>query len=946
MEVLTGVTFVDDIPPVLTCPTKLLNNLGDLVDDPTYRLHRRIAGPTDSAVAVSWASATVTDNHGVSNVLVTYDPERGVNLTQGTHMVTATATDMAGNVAQCSFQAKVWKPYPAFKPSNVVVSVQSMVIRDPIPQVYYADILYITKVEWPYVIITPNRSDLPPGVMALYEVVNSRSCSYLGDHFGLYESLRAYCYQYWKISVSLDNCDAVEFTLNLAHVADCAPRDCLYDRSPSTIVLSVSSGNLCETDLGTANANAKLFVVTDVDFEFWNLTDKSFDPVYTTGFEAGSPVNAVVRVSSTEVKIQSVAIHSAVRRTYADETLSGQPVSSATLIAQFAVLAGDYYVDPNFVSGRNYATFKYNETNLREDVRIYVKLTVTVLIQYDLGQQGSGRRLLDIDIFPDTSLRNRRSILQNAGEADLEASTGLYIQGVQNNGDKNGGTRPPVVAQEKAGWWHTWWGIFVAVLLAIFCTCCICITIAKASFRHGMAISRKETEKRETFRKWAYQLYVVNWAKSQLTTNPRSSAVAAPDPTNLSANELPVVKVERLSGNEKGKKPEKSPGNKGERCWRANMRKEVGVQVDEQLSPTASEFRSPGGSKQRFNAASPKSWLSAEQNKHLEMHFGFSLATPITAPPPEQQQQQQQQPSQPPLSPSMPGLKLNARARQQVQQLETQLGITLVPLPQLPPTSTTQPASYRAQSPLTSPANRIQQQASAKAFSSSSSSFSRNNTTKPKGPSSSRKRGPSGHSGHSRPHNAPGSAKAREGHGMQMHSKEHKRQKQAGLASPPGRSTGLSAQHRQQAGQGKKSHRRSHSHPPLVEGMPPAQPAAQPEEAVSTKRAASFRYSDPRASLIDVEDESQSLIEIDSNNNNNNNQGESLIEDVPPPLHREESLIEDDVPPQLHRENSLIEDDEGPRESLIEVEEVYPRESLIEVEEGFKLLYNSPYHIV
>ncbi|KAL8606855.1 hypothetical protein ACOMHN_036493 [Nucella lapillus] len=64
------------------------------------------SGPLGSNVTVNWADPVVSDNSGQTPVL-TSTPARGARLGPGSHTVTVTATDAAGNKARCYFRVDI-----------------------------------------------------------------------------------------------------------------------------------------------------------------------------------------------------------------------------------------------------------------------------------------------------------------------------------------------------------------------------------------------------------------------------------------------------------------------------------------------------------------------------------------------------------------------------------------------------------------------------------------------------------------------------------------------------------------------------------------------------------------------------------------------------------------------------------------------------------------------
>eukprot|EP00051_Salpingoeca_urceolata_P027566 m.482070 g.482070 ORF g.482070 m.482070 type:complete len:3234 (-) comp22424_c0_seq1:122-9823(-) len=81
---------VDNQPPVITCPT---NPFTTKAGGPNYNK------------AYTWKNPTVTDNVGVENIV--YNPAQGSSFGIGDNEVSMTATDAAGNSAECTFIVRV-----------------------------------------------------------------------------------------------------------------------------------------------------------------------------------------------------------------------------------------------------------------------------------------------------------------------------------------------------------------------------------------------------------------------------------------------------------------------------------------------------------------------------------------------------------------------------------------------------------------------------------------------------------------------------------------------------------------------------------------------------------------------------------------------------------------------------------------------------------------------
>ena len=79
---------IDREPPVVVCPAPLV-----------------VASPDGQPVAVPYVVLWADWLSGVAQV--TLDPPSGSALAPGVHLVTATATDVAGNRAQCTFEVTV-----------------------------------------------------------------------------------------------------------------------------------------------------------------------------------------------------------------------------------------------------------------------------------------------------------------------------------------------------------------------------------------------------------------------------------------------------------------------------------------------------------------------------------------------------------------------------------------------------------------------------------------------------------------------------------------------------------------------------------------------------------------------------------------------------------------------------------------------------------------------
>jgi uncharacterized repeat protein (TIGR01451 family) len=91
-------TVADNTPPVISCPANIVVQLP-------------LNSPATS-MAVSYPAATATDNCGVASI--GYSKASGSTFNVGTTTVTATATDVNGNTASCSFTVSVHYNFTGF----------------------------------------------------------------------------------------------------------------------------------------------------------------------------------------------------------------------------------------------------------------------------------------------------------------------------------------------------------------------------------------------------------------------------------------------------------------------------------------------------------------------------------------------------------------------------------------------------------------------------------------------------------------------------------------------------------------------------------------------------------------------------------------------------------------------------------------------------------------
>eukprot|EP00808_Paulinella_micropora_P024938 g6175.t1 len=485
------VTVNDNTPPEITCPTSILSSVGLATGKLGYDFTKRIAGPGATTTDVTWLPATVTDNAGPDGLTTTYSID-GTGLAAGTHAVTATVKDASNNQATCSFNVKVWEPYQAFSASEAYAAVSRMVLSDPTKSnAWVADVQYVTQVKWPYFLNAP--SSLPGAVSDYSEIVGKRNCVRLVSQNnildGPYEKLAstAYCYQYWQMKVAVGQCDAVTVALTMSHVADCKPADCTYSTASTSINMNVNSGNLCETDLGLVKATANLFVLDDAAATVWLNGAKTADPTSGAGFGDASAVNALVIAKSNEVRFRKVDIFAATRRTYTSSDYSGEPLSTAVLIENGAVKAGSGFTvqaKPDWKSGVDYASFAYTEAALALEQTAYVKLTVTVNVEYELGQATSTRRmLLDMDIDVNDPRRAMLQALPDTGSVGVDAEASLSVSGAGAVGSTKKTSKKTSSAQES--FFQTPGGIVVAILFALIFLFFISCGVAYGSYRRG-----------------------------------------------------------------------------------------------------------------------------------------------------------------------------------------------------------------------------------------------------------------------------------------------------------------------------------------------------------------------------------------------------------------------------------------------------------------------------
>ncbi len=100
---------IDTVPPQITCPADIT------VDN----------DPGACSAVVTWSAPTAMDNVGVASVIC--DPPSGSAFPVGTTTVTCTATDLAGNTAECSFEVTVIDIEP---PTDPVITSPSHVVGE------------------------------------------------------------------------------------------------------------------------------------------------------------------------------------------------------------------------------------------------------------------------------------------------------------------------------------------------------------------------------------------------------------------------------------------------------------------------------------------------------------------------------------------------------------------------------------------------------------------------------------------------------------------------------------------------------------------------------------------------------------------------------------------------------------------------------------------------
>eukprot|EP00808_Paulinella_micropora_P022659 g63187.t1 len=428
-------SMADYAPPTITCPTSVLDNVGNKLSSAAaatsaYLRHKRIPDPEDVTTIVDWPDAVVSDSNGQVGTITTYEPLRNSDFAPGSHTVTATATDLSGNQANCSFELTVWKPYPRFVVAEASVVISRIVITESATtgkeqslKKQVADVRYVTQVKWPYMFHLPQPSDLSNEITEYEEDISLRSCPGSED---VVEAPDAVCTQHWRLTVELGACPSASVSTELPHHAACSPVDCAYQRFPATLSLGLSADNLCETEVATGDVTVELFLLSDGDYLDWIFTNHEAHPVSLPNVTGGSQVNAVVRAQAEGAELIRVEIVAATRRTYTGESVQALTLSSQEqLIVNGSVSATTAFeVHPNFVSGTNYAVFKYVEqTSLASE---YVTLTVTVLLQYELNLGAGRRRFLEVDVEVVGSAR--RQLLQDATHTVADASVALTVQ--------------------------------------------------------------------------------------------------------------------------------------------------------------------------------------------------------------------------------------------------------------------------------------------------------------------------------------------------------------------------------------------------------------------------------------------------------------------------------------------------------------------------------------
>eukprot|EP00808_Paulinella_micropora_P002763 g19650.t1 len=501
------VTVVDTTPPTITCPSTVDGNVGAIVGDSKYGLYKRIPGATVTAVAVSWPSASVDDNTGAADLVTTYLPVQGTVWAEGTHPVTATTRDAAGNSASCTFNVQVWKPYQEFSASAAFAAVSRMVLSEnPTTKLWEADVQYVTQVQWPHFLKAP--ANFPSPVSSYLELTGKRNCARLvtqgGQLDGVYESLAttAYCYQYWSMKVMVGACDNVVVDLSFSHPADCKPADCSYADSSASINLKVNSGNLCETDLGLVQATADLYVLDSTALSTW-LSNMASPPTSAPALDVAfdRTINALVIASSNEVNFRSVKVFGAVRRVFANSSYTGDALSTTVLIENSAInTQSGFTVGAAFNEGVKYAAFNYAEQELDLNTAIYVKLTVTVIVEYELGQ-ATRRRMVDVDIDVNDPRRDMLQALPDTGSVGLDASASLSIAPAGNVGSNK--LNKKAVSGES--FFFTPGGVVIAILFAliflVFISCCVAYTSYKRGLRKGLIAGEKDAK--STFKDFA-----------------------------------------------------------------------------------------------------------------------------------------------------------------------------------------------------------------------------------------------------------------------------------------------------------------------------------------------------------------------------------------------------------------------------------------------------------
>jgi len=348
------VNVFDDGFPVISCPS-----------NETERAPQ--SNTPDAGIVMTYNAATATDSSGVVPT-ITYTQASNTVFNIGTTIVTATATDAAGNEDSCNFTITVLPPYEYL--SFDVALIQAHVRFDN-PN-FKADLRLVTVVN-----VDHRVSKITADSEALVDAVEiSADCG----------KTDPVCIQYWDFTASFSEaCNMTDEKYDLVGHTYCTPDDCNENKT-QPIEVELSAANYCWQDLESVDVSAELTMMLDSDKDAYLVMYTGVAPVsipssfIKTAFENDDVIAGIVTVTSDQVQLKSVSMQSASRyhfeedrKTLAvDDVITDNPLTISVL------------TDASHKK-KHLAIFTYTEDQVPLETTLYTRYDATVEVEYDFG---------------------------------------------------------------------------------------------------------------------------------------------------------------------------------------------------------------------------------------------------------------------------------------------------------------------------------------------------------------------------------------------------------------------------------------------------------------------------------------------------------------------------------------------------------------------------------